>query len=247
MAGVVIIFFLAACMYLYRGEVWKKWLLLCLFLSALLATLSRGAIFSFALALGFVYCLDSVEPLVQRASIKVSLLKNIRLVTFALAFVVIALTVAIYLTNKSLLPAILSGFGLSQGYSVVSSDASLRLGHWAWGMDVWTSGGLLKMIFGGGFRSSMLISAGRGTWHTAHNMYITILGDFGVVGLTLFLGALFVAFFRYAHLFLTCKAQGIEKFGLLVLLALSIDNMTGPYFYSPVCLSLLIFVFAVTL
>jgi len=247
MAGPVAMFFTAACIYIYHGKIWKKWILLTLFLFALLATLSRGAIISFIGALGFVYCLDSVEPFVRRASMKVSFLKNVGFLAFTAACLVIPTIVAIYWTNKSLLRALLSGFGLSQGYSVISSDMSLRFGHWAWGLNTWASGGLFKMIFGGGFRSSMVILADRGTWKTAHNVYITILGDFGIVGLVVFLGALCAAFLRYARLFLTGKARGIERFGLLVLLALSIDNMTGPYFYSPICLSLLIFIFAITL
>ena len=102
------------------------------------------------------------------------------------------------------------------------------------------------MIFGGGFRSSMTILSDRGTWKDAHNVYITILGDFGVVGLTLFLAALFVALLRYIRLFLTDKVGRIERFGLMAVLALSIHNLTGPYSYSPVCLSLLIFTLAVT-
>lgn len=247
MAGVVVVFFISACIYLYRGKTWKKWILLCLLLLALLATLSRSAIISFLLALIFICCLDNLRPVVQRASIKVLALKNMGFVISALSILVILIGLGIYLVNKPFLLAILSGFGLSQGYSTVSSDTSLRFGHWAWGMDMWASQSLLKMIFGGGFRSSMLISAGRGTWHTAHNMYITILGDFGVVGLTLFLAGLFGAFFRYARLFLTGKAGRIEKFGLMAVLALSIQNMTEVFLYSPVCLSLLIFVFAVTL
>jgi hypothetical protein len=247
MAGLVVMFFAAACIYVYQGKIWKKWILLTLLLSALLATLSRGAIFSFAMALGFVYCLDSVEPLVQRASIKVSVFKNIGFVISALSILVILIGLGIYSVNKPLLFAILSGFGFSGEHNLISSHMATRFSLWAWGLNTWASGNLLKMIFGGGFRSSMLISAGRGTWHGAHNVYITILGDFGIVGLTLFLVALFGAFLRYARLFLAGKAREIEKFGLLVLLALSIDNMTGPYFYSPVCLSLLIFTFAVTL
>ena len=244
MAAPVVIFFAAACIYLYRGKTWKKWILLSLLLFALLATLSRGAIFSFALALGFVYCLDSVEPLVRRVSIKVSALKNIGFVISALSFLIILIGLGIYSVNKSVLIAILSGFGLSHQHGVVSRDMATRFNLWAWGMDVWTSGGLLKMIFGGGFRSSMTVGA---AWKDAHNVYITILGDFGIVGLALFLAALFVAFFRYTNLLLTDKAGRIERFGLMAVLALSIHNMTGPYFYSPVCLSLLIFTFAVTL
>lgn len=243
-AAPVVIFFAAACIYLYRGKTWKKWILLSLLLFALLATLSRGAIFSFALALGFVYCLDSVEPLVQRASVKVSVLKNIRFVTLTFAALVITLIVAIHSTNKWLLPAILSGLGLTHQHSVVSTDMAARFSLWAWGMDVWASGNLLRMVFGGGFRSSMTVGA---AWKDAHNVYISILGDFGIIGLVLFLGTLSAAFFRYARLFLTGKARGIEKFGLLVLLTLSIDNMTGPYFYSPIPLSILIFTFAITL
>ena len=247
MAGLVVMFFAAACIYVYRGKIWKKWILLSLLLFALVATLSRGAIFSFIMALGFVCCLDNVEPLVQRASVKVSVLKNIRFVALTFAALVITLIVAIHSTNKWLLPAILSGLGLTHQHSVVSTDMAARFSLWAWGLNTWASGDLLKMIFGGGFRSSMIVLADRGTWKTAHNVYITILGDFGIVGLTLFLAALFGAFFRYGRLFLTGKAGRIEKFGLFALLALSIHNMTGPYFYSPICLSLLIFTFAATL
>lgn len=241
-AAPVVIFFAAACIYLYRGKTWKKWILLSLLLFALLATLSRGAIFSFALALGFVYCLDSVEPLVQRFSVKVSVLKSIGFV--ALIFGSLILILVTHSTTKALLLAILSGFGLGHQHGVVSRAMAARFNLWAWGMDVWTSGGLLKMIFGGGFRSSMTVGA---AWKDAHNVYITILGDFGIVGLALFLAALFVAFFRYTNLLLTDKAGRIERFGLMVVLALSIHNMTGPYFYSPICLSLLIFTFAITL
>ena len=121
-----------------------------------------------------------------------------------------------------------------------------RFDLWRGGLNNWASGSLLKMIFGEGFRSSMTIST-TGAWGTAHNAYITMLGDFGVVGLTLFLAALFGAFFRYARLFLTDKAGRAERFGLMFVLALSIHNMTGPYFYSPICLSLLLFILAVTL
>jgi len=246
LAGPILIFLAGACMFLYRGRAWKKWVLLSLVLFALLATLSRGAIFSFVGALVLVYGLACVEPLAQRASVKVPLLTNVGFLLFVVIFVGIGVTLGICATNKSLLPAMLSGFGLSNGYSVVSSDTSLRVGHWAWGMDVWASGSVLRMIFGGGFRSSM-VAADYGAWRDAHNMYITILGDFGIVGLVLFLTPLWVAFSRYARLLLTGKARQLEEFGLFVLLGLSIDNMTGPYFYSPVCLSLLILTFAITL
>jgi hypothetical protein len=86
-----------------------------------------------------------------------------------------------------------------------------------------------------------------GTWHTPHNVYITILGDFGIVRLVLFLTAIFKAMVHYARPLLAGKAGRSEKFGLMVVSALSIHNMTGEFFYSPVCLSLLIFTLAATL
>lgn len=149
--------------------------------------------------------------------------------------------------TKALLGAIRTGFGLMPQHNIISKDMATRFDLWAWGLNNWASGGLFKMVFGGGFRSSMIALYDRGTWMDAHNVYITILGDFGIVGLALFLAALFVAFFRYTNLILKNKAGRFGKFGLMVVLALSIQNMTGPYFYSPISLSLLIFTFAVTL
>ncbi len=241
-AAPVAMFFLVACIYMYRGKTWKKCILLCLLLFALLATLSRGAIFSFALALGFVCFLDSIVPLVQRASIKVSVLKISGFVT--LFFCSLIFILQSHATTRALMSGVLSGFGLTHQDGVVSRDMDARFSLWAWGMDVWTSGGLLKMIFGGGFRSSMTVGA---AWKDAHNVYITILGDFGIVGLALLLAAFFVALFRYTNLILTDKAGAIERFGLVTVLTLSIHNVTGPYLYSPISLTLLIFTFAVTL
>lgn len=245
-AGIVVVFFAAACIYMYRGKTWKKWILLCLFLLALLSTLSRSAIFSFLLALTFVCCLDNLRPVVRRASIKVSALKDIGFVISALSLLVILICLGIYSVNKPLLFAILPFFDVTGKDGLMASHMANRFNLWWGGLNNWASGSLLKVIFGGGFRSSMTIST-TGAWLTAHNVYITILGDFGLIGLTLFLAALFVAFLRYTHLFLTDKAGRAERFGLMVVLALSIHNMTGPYFYSPICLPLLIFIFAVTL
>lgn len=244
LAGPVAMFFTAACIYLYHGKIWKKWILLILFLLALLATLSRGVIISFLLAMAFVYCLDNLVPFIKRGKLKVSALKNIGFVMLALSFIVSAAVLVAYAVNKTFLIAILSGFGLTSGGGSILSDMVLRFDRWQLGLNTWASGDFFRMVFGGGFRSSMTVVADYGIWKDAHNVYITILGDFGVVGLLLFVTALVMAFFHYARLFLTDRAQPIDKFGLLVLLCLSIDNMTGPYFYSPVCLSLLIFTLA---
>ena len=245
MAGIVVVFFTTACIFMYQGISWKRWILLCLLLLALLSTLSRSAVISFLLALIFVCCLDNLPSVVRRASIKVSVLRNIVLVMSALGFSAAAVILGIYCVNKSLLLGILSFFDVAGKDGLMASHMTDRFSLWWWGLNNWASGSLLQMIFGGGFRSSMGVTS-NGAWKTAHNVYITILGDFGVVGLTLFLAALFAALLRYIHLFLTDKVGRVERFGLMAVLALSIHNLTGPYFYSPVCLSLLIFTLAVT-
>lgn len=243
-AGIVVVFLTTACIHMYQGKSWKKWILVCLLLLALLSTLSRSAIISFLLALILVFCFDTFPSILQRACIKVSVLKNAGLVMSTLGFLVIFAILGIYLVDKSLLSTILPFFDVTGKMAFHMTD---RFNLWRWGLDNWSSGSITKMIFGGGFRSSMTVLHDRGTWRDAHNVYITILGDFGVVGLMLFLAALFSAFLRYTHLFVIERAGRAERFGLTAVLALSIHSMTGPYFYSPVCLSLLIFTLAVTL
>jgi hypothetical protein len=247
MAGPVVMFFTAACIYLYHGKIWKKWIFLTLLLFALLGTLSRGSIFSFILAAIFVYCMDNAEPFSQRVAIKVTVFRDVVFFMLVMSFLIILIALGMYFFNKSYLIAILTGLGLDSQQGVVTRDVGARIYRWNGGINNWTSQSITKMIFGGGFRSSMVLEHNFRAWKDADNMYITFLGDFGIVGLVLFLVALFVAFFHYIRLFLVGKAQNFEKFGLLVLLSLSIDNMTGSFFYSPICLSLLIFTFVLTL
>ena len=125
-AGIVVGFFAAACIYMYRGKTWKKWILLCLLLLALLSTLSRSAIISFLLALTFVCCIDNLPSVVQRVSIKVSVLKNMGFVISALSLLVILICLGIYSVNKSLLFAILPFFDVTgkDGLMVIYIDLS---------------------------------------------------------------------------------------------------------------------------
>ncbi len=247
MAGFVVVFFLFACLYLYRQAQWKRWLLFCLLLAAMLATVSRSAMFSCIAAAFFVYLIGMIEPLVQRASIKTKVSVHFVFAASAVCLFVVIFISSLWFVDQSFLSAHFSGYGLTPQGDILSKDFTSRLELWKWGIDAWASHGTLRMIFGGGFRSSMTVLSERGTWMDAHNMYITILDEFGIVGLALFLVFLCTAFFRYLRKFLSAQAQNTDTFGLLVLLTLSIDNMTGTYFYSPICLSLLIFTMAVTL
>jgi hypothetical protein len=132
MAGPVTIFFIAAGAYLPHSESRQRWILVCVPLLALLATLSRSAIISFLLAFTLLFCLDKLSVITQRDRTKAPAVKDTGLVLLALGFAVVAALLGIYLVNKSLLQAVLSGFGLSGGPSVILSDIYMR---------GWTSGG----------------------------------------------------------------------------------------------------------
>lgn len=244
LAGPVVVFFLAFCAFMYRGEPWKKWCLLVLMLYALMATFSRAVIASFVLAQILLFGMDLVKCLLRKMKSR-QLLKQL---SFGLSGMLVSLAVFILVNSfvyKSFFLALETGVGIEKRTSYHSQriavrDLSRRLDRWKHGIDYWQAQSLTGKIFGRGFRASMEISSDRESWYCAHNLYITILGDFGLIGLAVFLIMILKAFRDFVCLSLAPGSEHIGKFGLLVLIALSIDNLTGPYFYSPVCLSLLI-------
>ena len=62
-----------------------------------------------------------------------------------------------------------------------------------------------------------MVAASYGAWLEPHNLYVTILGDFGIVGLCLFLTPFAVALFRYVSAFLRGREGPLERFGLFFL------------------------------
>ena len=139
-AGLVLVFFLAACMFLYWDKAWRKWLVLSLLLLAMLVTLSRTAIVSFGVALAFVYSLAMLEPLLHRVSIKRWLVRNAGHFLLVSCSLIVGLISAILLFKPSLVAALMAGFGVAQRSGIIERDVTDRFALWAWGIEVWASG-----------------------------------------------------------------------------------------------------------
>lgn len=248
LAGPVVVFFLAFCIFMYSGKLWKKWCLLVLMFYALMTTLSRAIIISFIIALALVYGMDIIKSFFSKMKIK-QLSKQI---SFCMSGILVSLAFFILVNTfvyKSFIPALRTGLGIENKKShdpqrIALRDLNRRLYNWKHGIGYWRSQSLIGKIFGRGFRASMDISPDTKSWYCAHNVYINIIGDFGVIGLVIFVIMILKAFRDFIYLSFTRGSEHIGKFGLLVLVGLSIDNLTGPYFYSPLCLSLLIISFS---
>ena len=146
----------------------------------------------------------------------------------------------IMLPSDGLLTAIGTGFGF--GGEGLTQSESTRFEYWLMGLKVWADGDIWQLLFGRGFRGSMMFSES-GAWLTAHNMYITILGDFGVIGLFLFL-AVFVFFLVPVALrIIRDGGSGLERACLVAVLGLLAHNMTEAYLYSATLITLLLILF----
>lgn len=244
LAGVVVTFFISACLYLYHGRRLIKICMLSLFVLALLGTISRGAILSTILGFSAMWCIDNCRPLLRRGSLRISSIRDAGFVVLVFIIIVAACLLIAFCISPAFVKSLLPAFGLTDKGAMFSKHLGYRFKNWKWGIDFWLSNSPLKMLFGGGFRSSMILTS-IGSWYTAHNVYITILGEFGVVGLTIFISSILLGVVHFSRLILTENATGVDRFALLALLIASIHNITGTYFYSPVCLSLLLFIFAI--
>ena len=241
--GGVLFFFLAASIFLYPRH--KRWQLLIVGIMglALLATLSRSAIFSFALgciALLSVWTLrilftgrinqQSVRCVVSTAFIAAGI------------FVAVILGGFLFLTplRQETALAILSGFGIGD-VSYLAQDMAFRIELWISGLRNWWAQGELGALFGVGFFNSAVIG-GKVAWVTAHNFYIAALGDFGLIGLLVFISALFGSIGNAALWTLTSRGKwGVSSFAFLAILALAIHNLTEAFLYSPIFIILLLF------
>lgn len=243
LAGLVIAFFIGACIYLYRAKRLARCRVLLLFVFALLGTLSRSAILSTLLGVLIWFCIANSESIMRRFSLRVATIKEVRSVSWIFLVAIGACLYVAYSISPKLPRSLLPAFGFTDEGTLFLSHLSHRLHNWAWGMDYWRSNPPLKMLFGTGFRSSMTLTS-IGSWFTAHNAYITILGEFGLIGISLFLCSILAGLVHFGRLVMAGRAERTDHFAIFGLVVLSIHNMTGTYFYSPVCLTLLLFIFA---
>jgi len=206
-------------------------------LTALMLTISRGSIFGFVVGVCALWALDGLRIISYVRFRRGTTIRVLAMVGFLSIMILFGL---IMLPSDGLLTAIGTGFGF--GGEGLTQSESTRFEYWLMGLKVWADGDIWQLLFGRGFRGSMMFSES-GAWLTAHNMYITILGDFGVIGLFLFL-AVFVFFLVPVALrIIRDGGSGLERACLVAVLGLLAHNMTEAYLYSPTLITLLLILF----
>jgi hypothetical protein len=111
---------------------------------------------------------------------------------------------------------------------------------WKRGLDAWIARSLPEQLIGQGFRGSLDSSAE--VWGTFHNAYIGIMDDFGALGVTIFICAIFGSIVRliYAGLFSTFSNE--ERAALVTMVGMALHNVTELFFYSPILMSMMILI-----
>jgi len=240
--GGILVFFLAAAMFLSPPRWRYRWLGMGVTGAALIATLSRSGILSFVfgyLATVGVWCVRAAFT----GKIDRRLFRGVVLTVFFAVGIVAVATLASHSVESVRVALASLGFGTG---ARLDQDVETRLALWGWGIHSWERQGAIAALFGVGFRNSMLVSA-YGTWVTPHSFYITALCEFGLVGALAIVITLLGAIGHASLRLLTAHRElNMYSFALLVLCALSIHNMTEVFLYSPTYVFLLLFAILLT-
>lgn len=241
----VLIIFATAAIYLYKGDKAKKFALISLALIALISTLCRSPIIAFFVAITALQILELVYSILISNKINKKYILSITYLVIAVMTTFFVAGGILYSLNRHLLEAILSGFEFGKSGTLLT-DLNTRISLWSSGIDIWASStSTTSVLFGDGFRSSMGIIPETGAWLTSHNLFITILAEFGIIGLIIFI--LFFAISAISDLRIIFKGDNITtgttaRFRFVAILAIMIHNLAGEFLYSPVLISMLIFI-----
>jgi len=234
-AGAVLIVFLALVLFIgSKTKTFMRWLPLCIVLAALFFTISRSAIFAFFMVLLLLATIKFAKFSISGKG------TNPFVASTWLAFLLIVFAYSSFIFDpgfglESLLYSLAEGFGLGPS-STLGIDATSRVGNWIRGLDAWGEGSPVEIIFGKGFHGSQSVSSR--VWVTPHNAYVNMLGDFGLVGLSLFLLPMIWLVTLLLLRVIRMTRANIESFGFLSLAAMMVHNMSGSFYYSPVIISL---------
>lgn len=235
LAGAVLVVFGALFCFGIRGRRIMAYALVSL--AALMLTVSRGSIFAFVLGVSALWALDGFRILNGGRFRKKTLITALAFVGMVALMFFLSL---LALPSDGLVSGIAAGFGL--GDEGLIQSESTRFEYWQRGLQIWANGNIWQLFFGRGFRGSMTFSE-YGAWLTPHNMYITVLGDFGVIGVLLFLGA-FVSFIVPVVLrIVRGGGSGLERACFVAMLGLLAHNMTETFLYSPALITLVLMLF----
>lgn len=208
---------------LYEASGGKRAAVIGLLTCALFLTISRAGIGSFFLGMLAVMAFIFLDIVINR---RMSKGYFDRLIMLGAMFFCVVIGVALFALYKPTLgSSIAEGFGLG-GTSIVGSESG-RISAWQRGIDKWVDSPLFEAVKGYGFRGSSSIM--ENYIETSHNFFVSVLGDFGIIGLALFVISYVWLLFKAIGLLMSSDKIGI--FGTWSLVALLLQNMTETFFY----------------
>jgi len=231
-AGVVLAVCFAFVISFMKRGFFKK-TLSCVVVAALFLTLSRGSIYAFCTAIILLLLLSIIRGITIRGVVFNPLTVSLFFFILAVALIIV---VAISGMDSKLIDSI--SMGISIGGSAFQHGFNARTELWMEGIQFWKVQNFLSQLFGVGFRNSVAVNA-YGQWSDSHNIYVEVLGDFGVIGLALFVVPMIAAVIQSAKRFLE-TASPFAMFVFMSVIALMVDGMTDTFLYSPIAISLVV-------
>jgi O-antigen ligase len=238
-AAVMAAFFL----FIYGRQTRVGYSLALVSLLAMVATLSRSAILSFIAAvtgLGLV-CMLRLATRGARAVRTTKIVAYLAIPLMLAAFVAASYLVLDASARRAAGDWVYNGLGLSS--SIATTSADVRLSLWQQGLAAWAEKPAWQQMLGSGFQTSAKLNES-GTYKTAHNAYIQMLNDFGLVGLLLLVSLLAMVIARLTVSIMIRGSDGINMFCFTALMTMTIHNMTEIFFYHPSSVMILVFIMA---
>ena len=219
-AGITLVFFAAIFCYVCTSS--YKHLGSLITILALLMTISRGAFFGFLVGTIALLGLDCLRKKMKRDA--------------PISLLLLVLAVGIFISlNLNKMNLILYGYTST----LYSETFTGRTQMWLNGLQVWQNNSFSEQSFGVGFHGTAEVNT-YGSWETPHNLYISMLVDFGIVGFVLFVFALVVFLLQLCSAILRTGGTGIQRASLVAMTGVSAHCMAGDFLYSPTLMSMVL-------
>lgn len=218
-------------LFLYRPSGRRPLLLAVLGVAGMIATLSRSAMAAFGAAICVAAVVVVLHAVLVRGTVR------LRLPLVPTALLSLGIIVGVVSFQQPIVAAAWQRLVLDQVQR--ENDVNLRLQIWEGHASAWTGKSFANQLAGSGFKSSGVIQ-GTTAYHTAHNAYLEILNDFGIVGLLIFGAAVTVALLKALYYSLMQPDNKLAMFCLTGLVVLAVHDLAEIFFYNMGVLSLLI-------
>lgn len=218
----ILLFFCLFSLFEYKFEALRYSLLTNgLMLIALAGTVSRGAILGFIVGLVALLVLVALGNSERRSQMD----RSWRLRIWGLLLISVVVLAVIAFERSDL------GRAAGVDADTFAYDLSRREFTWRRGINAWFQQDVVGLVFGQGFYNSSYLGGAR-VIATAHNLFVSCLGDFGMIGLLLLIGLLGLAIYRVAMRVWSRKEIRTAAFAFTYLFACVVSNFSGEYLYS---------------